>query len=292
MSYRLQEVVGKGSFGTTFKGLDENNKVVAVKAINIRLSKQYGASIDSIAQEANTLKRLSERGGCGKYITCYYNGFIGNYQGEPHVFLISEFIDGTELRAFIERGPQYPAIVWPVITQLLLGLRFIHAQGYAHRDIKPENILITRNNIIKYIDFGISCLQKCNSQYCVNNCRNGINLGTVLYSAPEKFSVPIPDSFEAAKAGDVWSLAVVIFELLNGSLVLPFYYKVGDRNLSNQEIIDNIAEAPQLMSNYTLDDGQSNTFVMRLLINDWKSRPTSAQAVDMFVEDVEGYIVM
>jgi serine/threonine protein kinase len=290
MHYRPQEIVGQGSFGITFKGLDEDNKVVAIKAINIRKSEKYGVPLSDIAQEANILQKLSERGGCGKYVVCYYEAFIADYQNEPHVFLISEFVDGTELRDFVERGPQFPVIVWPIITQLLLGLRYIHSQGFAHRDIKPENILITRaNNVIKYIDFGLSCLQKCKRSNCVDNCQG--NHGTVLYMAPEGVSDSAPKDFDTAKAGDVWSLADVIFELLNGSYVLPFYVKYNGKFLPDQSIIDNIDVAPQLSSNYTLDNGQSNAFVMSLLINDWHLRPTSAEAVELFVENVVGYLI-
>ena len=290
MSYRLQKIIGRGMFGTTWKGLDKDNNIVAIKSINIRKSEQRGVSLNEIAQEADTLRRLSERGGCGKYITCYYTSFVGNYEGELHAFLISEFIEGTELRTFIERGPQPLTIMWPIFTQLLLGLRYIHSQGYAHRDIKPENILITPDNVIKYIDFGISCLQKCNRSFCIDNCRVGP--GTVLYSAPEILSRKAPNTFGAAKAGDVWSLSVVLFELANGSFVFPFYLRTGNETLNQSQIIANIIVAPQLTSNYTLDNGQTNTFIMNLLINDWTKRPTSSEAVEMFLEDVVGSLTL
>ena len=284
MNYTLQQAIGRGAFGTTFTALTDSGQVVAIKAIDIAASEAAGVSLSDIAREADILKKLSTNGGCGQYVTCYYDGFIANYLGRKHAMLVSEYIDGPSLRQFMRRGVQPPHILWPIMTQLLLGLRFIHQQGFAHRDIKPENILMTRNNTVKYIDFGISCLQKCRRQICVDNCRKGP--GTYIYMAPEYYTGRMTNDFEAAKAADVWALAVTMFELVNGSNVFPFITQRGNRALSEDQIKQNITVAPQRSSNYQLDNGQTNQFMTDILINDWRFRPTVDEALQLFIENV------
>lgn len=282
MSYTLKEIVGRGSFGTTFKAFNSNNEVVAIKAIDIGASEAAGAPLRNIAQEAAILKKLSDTGGCGTYVTCYYDGFIANYLGRPHAILVSEFVDGPSLRKFIEQGVRLPRVMWSVMTQLVLGLRSIHERGFAHRDIKPENILITNDNKIKYIDFGISCLQKCNRTMCVDNCKTGP--ATILYAPPELLAGKMEENFNAAKVGDIWSLAMVFFELANGSFNFPFITQENGKSVSESQLKRNIINAPQLSSNYRLDDGQTNEFLGAVIINDWNSRPTIEQVINMFME--------
>lgn len=284
MSYTLKEIVGRGTYGITFRALNPDNKVVAIKAIDIAASEAAGAPLQNIAQEAAILKKLSDTGGCGAYVTCYYDGFIANYLGRPHAILVSEFIDGPSLRKFIEQGVKLPRVMWSLMSQLLLGLRAIHERGFAHRDIKPENILITNDNKIKYIDFGISCLQKCNRTMCVDNCK--IGAATILYAPPELLARRMEETFEGAKAGDVWSLAMVLFELANDSFNFPFITEENGKSISEKQLKRNIINAPQLRSNYQLDEGQTNEFLDAVIINDWRSRPTVEEAVNIFMETI------
>lgn len=76
--------------------------------------------------------------------------------GKKVRFIILEYIPGVPLNKY-----EIPSILlWSIIYQLLLGLKFIHDQGCAHSDISLDNIMIT-NGIVKYIDFGLSCVNRC-----------------------------------------------------------------------------------------------------------------------------------
>lgn len=273
--YVFQEILGEGAFGITFKSVDQNGKNVALKYINIRKSNESGVSLGDIYREINVLKELSKLSKCERYVVCYYSDGISKLNGENHVVLISEFIHGKTLRKYIQRTVTYQHTFSYVTMQLLTGLRFIHQNGYAHRDIKPENIIITDELDVKYIDFGMVCIKS------IQGCSKGL-VGSLLYMPPEYFSGTARFSFDGEKAHDIWSLTMILFELANGSLQLPFDYW----RLPEKIVEKNIMAAPSKESEYPFDDGQINAFVDRIIVNDWKTRPTVEKIISFFIETV------
>lgn len=287
-NYQIGQELGRGTFGVTYYGYDTiKNREVAIKTIDINKSREMGADLDSINEEINILKEISGNN-CSKYVACYYESFQGSFNGVDTIFIISEYISGGSLTDFIRdnNGSISPTILWPIFLQLLLGLKFIHNKGYAHRDIKPDNILITNDYTIKYIDFGLACLQRCGIVSCVNTCKG--TPGTLFYMPPEFFTGKYKPSVEGSKAHDIWSLALVMFELANGSYSYPFEIFNYDRSavLSDQEIMANITMAPSYSSNYIRDDGRTNLFLNSILINDWHTRPTVDKAESILVDEV------
>lgn len=285
-NYIIDKELGRGTFGVTYLGEDRNTGgVVAIKTIDVQKSAKSGANINDINDEINTLKELAA-GTCSRYIACYYGSFDGTLDRVETIFIVSEFIDGGSFTKFIEQyGKSEVNILWPVTLQLLLGLQFIHNRGYAHRDIKPDNILITKDFTIKYIDFGLACLKQCRINSCMNTCHG--TPGTLLYMPPEFFSGQRQDSLEAAKAHDVWSLSLVLFELYNGLYNFPFNIRDSTGNfIPPDEIQQHIMIAPEFGSNYLLDDGRTNRFLDGLLVNNWEQRPKVLQAIARFLNNV------
>ena len=287
-NYQIGHELGRGTFGVTYYGYDTaNNREVAIKTIDINKSMQMGADINSINEEINTLKEISG-GDCSKYVACFYESFRDVLNGVDTVFIVSEYINGGSLTDFIKNnnGIIPPTALWSLYLQLILGLKFIHDRGYAHRDIKPDNILITEDYTIKYIDFGLACLQRCKITACTNTCRG--SPGTLLYMPPEFFNGTREESLDGSKAHDLWSLGVVMFELAHGINMYPFDILTPDKSslLPNDQLISNIASAPQYSSNYILDDGRTNNFLTDILINNWRLRPTVDMSESILIDNV------
>jgi maternal embryonic leucine zipper kinase len=283
--YSLIRELGRGNFGITFLGIDKNTgQNVAIKAINIQESSKRGADLTAIHDEIDTLTYLaSDHKEGSKYLAKYYTSFTSHLDGVQTIFIISEYIEGTDLYGFISKYPpaKIPVdLLWPVFTQLLLGLKYIHSNDYAHRDIKPENILITKTGEIKYIDFGLACLRKCRRDLCKNTCKS--RGGTYLYSPPEFYKGDYIITLDTEKAHDIWSLGVVMHELTFGKYKFPFNVTTS----SKYQIEQNIAKAPIFMYEYQDDDGRTLSYLKEILINDLRKRPTVGQALYLLLDRI------
>ncbi len=285
-NYRIENELGRGTFGVTFKGIRiSDGKEVAVKTIDINKSTQLGASARAINDEIDTLKELAS--GCPRFIACYYDSFTNNFNGVETVFIISELIKGGSLTKFIQEygSTMSPNFLWPIMMQLILGLKYIHDNGFANRDIKPDNVLMTENLEIKYIDMGLFCTAQCRVYDCTNTCKNAA--GTLFYMGPEFFNGTRVDSLAGSQSHDIWSLTMVMFELANGLYKYPFQVlNSNNQPLPNEQIMANIAAAPQIGSNYQNDDGRTNMFLDSLLEPDWRLRPTINDVLLDMVQDV------
>lgn len=284
-NYRILDQIGAGTFGTTFKGIRiSDGKEVAIKTIDINKSQQLGASIRAINDEIETLKELAT--GCHRYIACYYESFMDNLNGVQTMFIISELVKGGSLTKFIQEygGTMTPNFLWPIMNQLILGVKYIHDQGWAHRDLKPDNILITEDLEIKLIDFGLGCSEECRIYNCTNTCKGAG--GTLWYLPPEFFNGTRVDSLQASQAHDIWSLTMVMFELVNGLYKFPFNVIANNKELPAEQIAENIVAAPQISSNYRNDDGRTNKFLDSLVEPDWRLRPTINDILIEMIQDV------
>lgn len=281
--YQLIKELGRGAFGVTFLAINRSTgQKVAVKAIDIQKSTERGGDLRLIQDEIETLKYLASDHKAGsKYLAKYYDTFKGHLDDIETIFIVSEYIDGQDLYGFLNTFPRgIPSnILWPIFTQLLLGLKYIHDNGYAHRDLKPENILITKNNEIKYIDFGLACLQKCRQEACENTCTT--QSGTVLYTPPEFYKGDYRITLDTEKAHDIWSLGVVMYELTFGKEKYPFEITNGTSQLGQ-----NIAQAPIFRYQYRGDDGRTLIYLKQMLINNINRRPTVGQCLYLLLDQI------
>jgi len=205
-AYSIISEIGKGETGTVWKARrNEDNTIVVLKSIPIKDEN----SRKSIIKEATNLRNLSGYPNCNEYVSCYYDYFHSNWENQNVIFIVSEYIEGKNLRQYIQgykiSGKKIPVEnVLKIFRKISKAVNFVHSHGYAHRDIKPENIMIDDNLNIKLIDFAFSCN---------NDCKGG-KQGTPMYF-PWEYLTERNDYVAREQAHDVWSTGVTFFELVN-----------------------------------------------------------------------------
>jgi serine/threonine-protein kinase len=203
--YRIGAIIGEGGMGVvcaaTHVGL---GTPVAVKLIRANV-KHGSESVLRFLNEARTAASLK-----GEHIARVYD--VGQLEsGEP--YLVMEQLEGIGLDAFIqERGPLKQSEAVDIVLQACEGLAEAHAAALVHRDIKPANLFLALRPdgqfVLKILDFGIS-------KRLLESERKGLtdpgsSLGSPWYMSPEQMK----DSSLVDQRADVWSLGVLLFELL------------------------------------------------------------------------------
>ncbi|MCI0665500.1 MAG: protein kinase [Acidobacteria bacterium] len=206
--YYLESELGVGGMGTVYRArrLLIGDKV-AVKVLHPDQMSDYQA-IERFRREAQTAARLKHAN--------LVNIFDFGVSNEGILYQAMELAEGETLRQMIEReGTISEALSAEIIRQVCAGLDEAHHGGVVHRDIKPENILIlktTNGILVKVLDFGIVAL----SDNTVDKLtRTGTVLGTPHYMSPEQCM-----GSELDGRSDIYSLGVVLFEMLTGDV--PF----------------------------------------------------------------------
>ncbi|MBF8294795.1 MAG: serine/threonine protein kinase [Bacteroidetes bacterium] len=129
---------------------------------------------------------------------------------DGQTFIVMDCYEGETLKKKIERGPLKINETLDVAIQVAQGLAKAHEKGIVHRDVKPANILITSDNVVKIVDFGLA---KLAGQTKLT--KTGSTIGTTVYMSPEQAR-----GEEVDRRTNIWSLGVIMYEMLTGQL--PF----------------------------------------------------------------------
>ncbi|KAA3609278.1 MAG: DUF5050 domain-containing protein [Calditrichaeota bacterium] len=206
--YTITEFIGEGGIGVVYKAHDFHlNRVVAIKFLPQSFSKDAGIREQFLhgARAASALDHPN---------ICPIHDFDQTVDG--HMFMVMAFCEGRTLRQIIDEttkdsGPGLPhEQSIDIIFQLVQGLGEAHKNGVVHRDIKPSNIIVSNDGELKILDFGLAQIKGG-----VEKFENSAAPGTLLYMSPEQAIGEKTDS-----RSDIWSLGVVMYEMLGG--VLPF----------------------------------------------------------------------
>lgn len=201
--YRTYQHLGKGSFGKVLLCCQLlTEKPVAIKVIEKSQLKNHIAE-KRVLQEIQLLKRLDHKN---------VVKLLEVFESDTTIYLVMEYINKGDLYSLLKRekkGRLTEIQARPIFLQILRGLDYIHSQGVLHRDIKLDNILLDNNNTIKICDFGIS-------RMIIPDHRMTEQSGTPAFMAPE---IIAGQGYEGY-ASDLWSLGVVLYSLLTGTL--PF----------------------------------------------------------------------
>ena len=200
--YRITEKLGEGGMGTVYKAVDEMiEREVAIKMLRPEIACKPDL-LQRFRAEAITLAKLNHAG-----IATLYN-FM---QHGENFFMVMEYVPGRTLEDVErEKGALPWQIAVPLFEKILEAIEPAHEFGILHRDIKPANIMLTTWGAVKVMDFGIARMLGA-----ARMTREGSMVGTIEYIAPERVK-----GKESDARGDIYSLGVVLFEMLSGRL--PF----------------------------------------------------------------------
>lgn len=197
--WRKGEVLGHGSFGTVYMGLDlDTGILMAVK--EIRFDQSSMKEIKALRDEIEIMKKLDHPN-----ITQY----LGTSQINNYLYILTEWVPGGSIKSLISKfGKFTEQIIHAYTSQILSGLIYLHDNNVLHRDIKPANVLVSDKGAIKLADFGASKqLRDVNVETFEESLK-----GTPYYIAPE---VIIERKYSFAS--DIWSLGCTVYEMITGS---------------------------------------------------------------------------
>ncbi|MCQ3954808.1 MAG: hypothetical protein DPW15_16330, partial [Chloroflexi bacterium] len=251
--YQLQETLGSGGMANVYLARDVVlDRPVAVKV----LRREYSANENFQKQfllEARSAANLSHP----NIVTVHDFGIADNL-----IYIVMEHVPGKDLKALVRERGRYPyqqAI--PLLIQACAGVGYAHRAGLVHCDIKPHNMLVAKDNRLKVTDFGIARALATIKP----GERNDVVWGSPLYFAPEQAAGETP-----TPASDVYSLGIVLYEILAGTP--PFTASTADE-LARLHI----SARPLPISEYVPDIPPSlEEIVMKILSKEPSSRYRTA----------------
>jgi serine/threonine-protein kinase len=197
--YYLKRQLGSGGMGEVYEAVDTvRQRVVALKLMSESLSHDPVFRM-RMQREARNAGRLQE-----PHVVPIHD--YGEIDGQ--LYLDMRLIEGTHLALLLERfGPVTPPWAVALVHQVASALDAAHAAGVMHRDVKPENILISSDDFVYLVDFGIASAATDEKLTQI-----GSAVGTWRYMAPERFS-----DAEVTHRADIYSLTCVLHECLTGT---------------------------------------------------------------------------
>ena len=202
LHYKIIEKLGEGGMGVVYKAEDTKLKrEVAIKFLphHISVNDEDRKRLIIEAQAAASLNHPN-------IAHVYAIEETKNSMNEPEIFMVMEFINGSDLKKKIKDEPPSTEEAVDIASQIAEGLEAAHKKGIVHRDIKSQNIMITNEGNAKIMDFGLA---KSNERSQIT--KDGSTVGTIAYMSPEQATGEDIDN-----RADIWAFGVVLYELLTG----------------------------------------------------------------------------
>jgi len=199
--YQVLKELGRGAMGVVYLGKDPTiQRFVAIKTMrldDIDKEDELKAFRDRFFREAESTGRLSHP----NIITVYDAG-----EQDGLAYIAMEYLEGVLLNCYCQKSTLVPARqALQIVTTVAEALDYAHSQGVIHRDVKPPNIMILKQRLVKVMDFGIAKVATA------TKTQTSMIVGTPRYMSPEQATGKDVDG-----RSDVFSLGIVLFELLTG----------------------------------------------------------------------------
>jgi serine/threonine protein kinase len=200
--YELKALLGQGGMGEVYGGLDrKTGRRVAIKRLKAGPGAAHAEVLARFAREAEILRRLDHPN---------IVKMLDLVEGAEQHSIVMDYVAGGSLRRELARQPVLPPVEALLLTlEVAEALASAHGSQVIHRDVKPENVLIGDDGAVLLADFGLARLGERGFT------APGTVLGTVAYLSPETLW-----GLEVDERTDLWSLGVMLFEMLSG--VRPF----------------------------------------------------------------------
>lgn len=192
------ECLGRGGMGVVYKARQKSlNRIVALKLLAPERADDPQFAV-RFEKEAQALAALNHP----NIVAIHDFGQAGGYY-----FLLMEFVDGVNLRQLLQTKRLTPKEALSIVPPVCDALQCAHDHGIVHRDIKPENLLMDKSGMVKIADFGIAKIVTDPTDHCE---LSHSAQGTPDYAAPEQ------QNGTADHRADIYSLGVVLYEMLTG----------------------------------------------------------------------------
>ena len=199
--YRIIEKIGQGGMATVYRAEDlKLKRLVALKVMAPSWTEEASARARFL-REAQAAAALDHPNICTVYEID---------QANSHDFITMSYLEGQTLADRIGAGPLSIPDAVDIALQAARGLQAAHEEGVVHRDIKPANLMILESGAVKIMDSGVAYVREAQPL-----TESGLTMGTAAYMSPEQI-----ESAKVDGRSDVWSLGVVLYQMLSGRL--PF----------------------------------------------------------------------
>jgi serine/threonine-protein kinase len=199
--YRVISRLGSGGMADVYLAQDQLlGRDVAVKVLHHHFAEDH-EFVERFRREASSAAALSHPNIVGIFDRGEWNGTY---------YIAMEYVAGRSLKAIVrEQGPLEPAAAIDIVIQILRAARSAHRRGVIHRDLKPHNVILDEEGRARVTDFGIARAGASDMTL------TGSIMGTAQYLSPEQ-----AQGFAVSAASDLYSIGVILYELLTG--VVPF----------------------------------------------------------------------
>ena len=265
LHYRILQELGSGGSGQLFLAHDTQlDRQVALKVLHPSLVKKESAR-ERLHREAKVMAGLNHV----NVVTLYDIVTVD----ELPPFLVLEFVDGQTLEDEISSsGPMAPKAAAKMVTAIASGLHAAHQAGVVHRDVKSSNILLGQSRVPRITDFGLARTLDSDSRLTME----GMIAGTPAYMSPEQ----IDNARDATAISDTYSLGIVLYELLTGTL--PFR---GTPRMTLAQVVHDDPQPPRSLNDRIPVDLE--TICLKAISKEPFSRYDSALA---FQQDLERFL--
>ncbi len=258
--YKIDSILGEGGMGVVYKAFDiKLERYVALKILS-REATNNPQFIARFKREAKNQAKLTHPNIVPVYGFTDENNMLG---------IVMEFVDGETLEHYIQRkGKLDVKDALQILQQILTGSGYAHSKGFVHRDLKPSNIILSREGIVKIMDFGIS--KSINESKGIT--KTGTKIGTILYMSPEQIK-----ALEPTNQSDIYSIGITFYEMLTGST--PF-----DSGTEFEIMEAHLKKNPQKLSGQIANIPSEVDVIISKALN--KSTTKRYHTSEEFLEDV------